>query len=291
MVSGRSVSRLKYLMVCCLPSSKIVKSSLFRLPTSPLFLSRTLNMTLTTSTFTVMVEGASCAPRTAQNRMRAMARIGFILVDAPFLILVPMRKAILHLKKADPVIGSMIDRVGAYRMEYRDPSFETLVRSIVYQQLSGKVAKVIFGRLLEAVPGKKVTPAGILKLTPARMRKCGLSKQKTAYIRDLARKTAKGQLKFEALPALPDEAVIEHLTQVKGIGVWTAHMFLMFALERPNVLPTGDLGIRSAIRKAYALDELPHPKQIEELAVSWHPYCSVASWYLWRSLDNQAALA
>lgn len=202
-----------------------------------------------------------------------------------------MRKAILHLKKADPVIGAMIDRVGAYRIEYRDPSFDTLVRSIVYQQLSGKVAKVIFGRLLDAVPGKEMTPAGILKLTPARMRKCGLSKQKTAYIRDLARKTAKGQLKFEALPALPDDAVIEHLTQVKGIGVWTAHMFLMFALERPNVLPTGDLGIRSAIRKAYGLEELPHPKQIEELAVSWHPYCSVASWYLWRSLDNQAALA
>ncbi|HYL72739.1 MAG TPA: DNA-3-methyladenine glycosylase [Bryobacteraceae bacterium] len=202
-----------------------------------------------------------------------------------------MRKAILHLKKADPVIGAMIDRVGAYRMEYREPSFDTLVRSIVYQQLSGKVAKVIFGRLLDAVPGKKLTPAGILKLTPARMRKCGLSKQKTAYIRDLARKTAKGHLKFEALPALPDEAVIEHLTQVKGIGVWTAHMFLMFALERPNVLPTGDLGIRSAIRKAYGLEDLPHPKQIEELAASWHPYCSVASWYLWRSLDNQAALA
>jgi len=202
-----------------------------------------------------------------------------------------MRKAILHLKKADPVIGAVIDRVGAYRIEYREPSFETLVRSIVYQQLSGKVAKVIFGRLIDAVPGKKLNPAAILKLTPARMRKCGLSKQKTAYIRDLARKTAKGELTFEALPALPDEAVIEHLTQVKGIGVWTAHMFLMFALERPNVLPTGDLGIRSAIRKAYGLDALPHPKQIEELAVSWHPYCSVASWYLWRSLDNQAALA
>lgn len=197
-----------------------------------------------------------------------------------------MRKAILHLKKADPVIGAMIDRVGAYRIEYRDPSFETLVRSIVYQQLSGKVAKVIFGRLVDAVPGKKLNPSGILKLTPARMRKCGISKQKTAYIRDLARKTAKRQLKFEALPALPDEEVIEHLTQVKGIGVWTAHMFLMFALERPNVLPTGDLGIRSAIRKAYSLDHLPHPQQIEELAVPWHPYCSVASWYLWRSLDT-----
>jgi DNA-3-methyladenine glycosylase II len=199
-----------------------------------------------------------------------------------------MRKAILHLKKADPVLASMISRVGAYRIQYRDPNFETLVRSIVYQQLSGKVAAVIFGRLADAVPGGKLTPAAILKLTPARMRKCGLSKQKTAYIRDLARKTARGVLDFEALGGLPDQAVIEHLIQVKGIGVWTAHMFLMFALERPNVLPTGDLGIRMAIRKAYALEDLPNPKQIEELASTWHPYCSVASWYLWRSLDGNA---
>jgi DNA-3-methyladenine glycosylase II len=201
-----------------------------------------------------------------------------------------MRKAILHLKKADPVIGSMIDRVGPYRIEYRDPTFETLVRSIVYQQLSGRVASVIFGRLADAVPGKKLTPASILKLTPARMRKCGLSKQKTAYIRDLARKTAKGSLNFQGLSDLADEQVIEHLTQVKGIGVWTAHMFLMFALERPNVLPTGDLGIRSAIRKAYGLEELPHARQVEELAATWHPYCSIASWYLWRSLDGPAEL-
>jgi DNA-3-methyladenine glycosylase II len=199
-----------------------------------------------------------------------------------------MRKAILHLRKADPVLASMISRVGAYRIQYRDPTFETLVRSIVYQQLSGKVAAVIFGRLAAAVPGGKLTPAAILKLTPARMRKCGLSKQKTAYIRDLARKTVRGALDFEALGGLPDQAVIEHLIQVKGIGVWTAHMFLMFALERPNVLPTGDLGIRMAIRKAYALEDLPNPKQIEELASPWHPYCSVASWYLWRSLDGNA---
>ena len=201
-----------------------------------------------------------------------------------------MRKAILHLKKADPVLGSVIDRVGAYRIQYREPSFETLVRSIVYQQLSGKVAKVIFGRLEAAIPEGRLTPEAILKLTPARMRKCGLSKQKTAYIRDLARKTARGHLRFEALPELPDEAVIEHLTQVKGIGVWTAHMFLLFALERPNVLPTGDLGVRAAIRKAYGLDALPHPKQIEELAAGWHPYCSVATWYLWRSLENSAEI-
>ncbi|HEY6392533.1 MAG TPA: DNA-3-methyladenine glycosylase [Bryobacteraceae bacterium] len=196
-----------------------------------------------------------------------------------------MRKAILHLKKADPVLRSLIDRVGAYRIEYRDPGFESLVRSIVYQQLSGKVAKVIFDRLAAAVSGDQLTPEGILKLTPARMRKAGLSKQKTAYIRDLARKTKQGALDFALLPGLPDEEVVAMLTQVKGIGVWTAHMFLMFALERPNVLPTGDLGIRMAIRKEYGMDELPNAKQIEERAAGWHPYCTVASWYLWRSLD------
>ena len=195
-----------------------------------------------------------------------------------------MRKAILHLKKADPVLRSLIDRVGAYRIEYRYPGFETLVRSIVYQQLSGKVAKVIFGRLVEAAGGQ-LTPEAILKLRPARMRKAGLSKQKTAYIRDLSRLTKSGALDFSALPGLSDDEVIAMLTQVKGIGVWTAHMFLMFALERPDILPVGDLGIRMAIRKEYGMEELPNAKQIEERAAGWHPYCTVASWYLWRSLD------
>jgi DNA-3-methyladenine glycosylase II len=199
-----------------------------------------------------------------------------------------MRKAILHLKKADPVLSSVIERVGRYGIQYREPNFETLVRSIVYQQLSGRVASVIFGRLTKLVPRGKLTPQAILKLTPARMRKAGLSKQKTTYIRDLARKTARGALKFDTLPDMPDHEVIEHLTQVKGIGVWTAHMFLLFALQRPDVLPTGDLGVRMAIRKAYGLDELPHPKHIEEIAVRWRPYCSVATWYLWRSLEGPA---
>lgn len=201
-----------------------------------------------------------------------------------------MRKAILHLKKADPVLSSVIERVGGYRIEYRDPDFQTLVRSIVYQQLSGRVASVIFGRLAALVPGGAITPEGILKLKPDKMRRAGLSKQKTNYIRDLARKTARGKLKFELLPKLSDDEVIEHLTQVKGIGVWTAHMFLIFALQRPDVLPVGDLGVRSAIRKAYGLEELPLPEQMAELAASWRPYCSVASWYLWRSLEGPAAL-
>jgi DNA-3-methyladenine glycosylase II len=201
-----------------------------------------------------------------------------------------MRKAIIHLKKADPVMRAIIERVGAYRIEHREPSFETLVRSIVYQQLSGRVASVILGRLIAMVPDANVTPQAILKLTPARMRKAGLSKQKTAYIRDLARKTLKGHVKFETLVGLADHEVIEHLTQVKGIGVWTAHMFLIFALRRPDILATGDLGVRMAIRKAYQLEELPHPKQVEEMAAAWRPYASVAVWYLWRSLEGPAQI-
>jgi 3-methyladenine DNA glycosylase/8-oxoguanine DNA glycosylase len=201
-----------------------------------------------------------------------------------------MRKAIVHLKKADPVMRAIIERVGAYRIEHREPSFETLVRSIVYQQLSGRVASVILGRLIALLPSGQVTPEAILKLTPARMRKAGLSKQKTSYIRDLARKTNKGHVKFETLADLPDHEVIEHLTQVKGIGVWTAHMFLIFALRRPDILATGDLGVRVAIRKAYQLEELPLPQQMEELAVAWRPYCSVAVWYLWRSLEGSAQI-
>jgi DNA-3-methyladenine glycosylase II len=201
-----------------------------------------------------------------------------------------MRKAIVHLKKSDPVMRAIIERVGAYKIQHREPSFETLVRSIVYQQLSGKVASVILARLVAMLPEGKVTPDAILKLRPARMRKAGLSKQKIAYIRDLARKTNQGHVKFETLVDLPDHEVIEHLTQVKGIGVWTAHMFLIFALRRPDVLATGDLGVRTAIRKAYELEDLPAPKQIEELAAAWRPYSSVAMWYLWRSLDSTAQI-
>ena len=200
-----------------------------------------------------------------------------------------MKEAIHHLKASDPVLAGIIDRVGDYRIEFRDPDFETLVKSIVYQQLSGRVASVIFGRLVKATGGK-LTPGNILKLRPSRMRTLGLSGQKTAYIRDLARHTRDGTLVFEDLAELPDQDVIERLTQVKGVGVWTVHMFLIFALRRTDVLPTGDLGIRNAIRKAYELAELPTPVEMEAMAARWRPYCTVASWYLWRSLEPNANL-
>jgi DNA-3-methyladenine glycosylase II len=201
-----------------------------------------------------------------------------------------MHAAIRHLKARDPVLGAIIERVGPYSIEFREPSFETLVRSIVFQQLSGKVARVIYQRLVGALPSEQMTPEGILSLRPERMRRLGLSRQKTAYIRDLARHTVKGKLEFPLLPELPDEEVIARLTAVKGVGVWTAHMFLIFGLRRHNVLPTGDLGIRAAIKKAYGLAELPKPREVEEVAREWHPYCTVASWYLWRSLDGKVGI-
>ncbi len=201
-----------------------------------------------------------------------------------------MRKAINQLKKNDPVLSRIIELVGPYRIEYIEPTFQSLVRAIVFQQLSGKVARVIYGRLLEAVPVGGITPEGILALETERLRAIGLSKQKVAYIRDLAGHTGNGTLVFEALSQLKDDEVVERLTLVKGVGVWTAHMFLIFALRRMDVLPTGDLGVRVAIRKAYGFEELPKPAEIEALASNWRPYCTVAAWYLWRSLEAKAGL-
>jgi len=200
-----------------------------------------------------------------------------------------MRKAIIHLKRKDPTLRGIIERVGPYRATFLEPTFATLVRSIVYQQLSGRVAKVIYERLLKAANGE-VNPKNILRLKPEKLREIGLSKQKSAYIVDLAQRTRAGTVVFETLDRLSDDEVIEHLTAVKGIGVWTAHMFLMFALRRADILPTGDLGVRMAVRKAYELPELPKPAEIEEIGKAWRPYSSVAAWYLWRSLENEAAL-
>jgi len=195
-----------------------------------------------------------------------------------------MRKALNHLKKSDPVIAEIIKSVGPFRIEYGDPVFHSLAEAIVYQQLNGKAAVTIFKRFA-ALAGEPLTPEGILKLTDQQMRTAGLSKQKTSYLRDLAERTRRGELNFKGLGDLSDDQVIEHLTQVKGIGVWTAHMFLMFALRRPNVLPTGDFGVRMAMKKAYKKRKPPTAIQMEKIAKRWEPYRSVACWYLWRSLD------
>ena len=195
-----------------------------------------------------------------------------------------MRKALNHLKKSDPVLRAIIGSVGPCRMEYSSPEFCSLAEAILYQQLNGKAAATIYKRFT-ALAGEPPTPEGILKLSDEQLRSVGLSKQKSAYLKDLAAKTASGLLDFSKLAELSDEEVIEHLTQVKGIGVWTAHMFLMFSLRRPNVLPTGDYGVQMALKKHYRKRKLPKPKDMEKIARAWEPYRSVACWYMWRSLD------
>jgi len=195
-----------------------------------------------------------------------------------------MRKAINHLRQSDPVLSAIIEHVGAFQLHYDEPAFHSLAEAIVYQQLHGKAAATIFGRLA-ALTGNPLTPEGILKLSVEQMRAVGLSKQKLSYLRDLAAKTHSGELDFTRLPDLSDAEVTKQLTQFKGIGVWTAHMFLMFALRRPNVLPTGDLGVQMAIRKHYRKRKLPKPAQMEKIAKCWEPYRSVACWYLWKSMD------
>jgi DNA-3-methyladenine glycosylase II len=195
-----------------------------------------------------------------------------------------MRKAVNHLKKSDPVLRAIIERVGPCRMEFGPPEFASLAESIVYQQLNGKAAVTIFNRFA-ALAGDPITPEGILKLSDEQLRAVGLSKQKSSYMKDLAEKTKAGLLDFSKLPALSDKEVIEHLTQVKGIGVWTAHMFLMFTLKRADVLPTGDYGVQAAMKKHYRKRKMPKPKEMEKIARAWSPYRSVACWYLWRSLD------
>jgi DNA-3-methyladenine glycosylase II len=197
-----------------------------------------------------------------------------------------MRKAIDHLKKSDPVMAAIITKIGPFRMEYGPPGFHSLAEAILYQQLNGKAAATIFSRFA-ALAGDPLTPAGILKLTDQQMRAVGLSKQKTSYLRDMAERAAAGQLDFSRLHERTDEEVIEHLTQVKGVGVWTAQMFLMFTLKRPNVLPTGDFGVQMAIKKLYNKRKVPKPAQMEKIAKCWEPYRSIACWYLWRSIDTQ----
>jgi DNA-3-methyladenine glycosylase II len=199
-----------------------------------------------------------------------------------------MKKAAQHLSAADPVLRRIIARVGPAKLKRPLSPFQMLVRSIVFQQLSTKAAATIHGRL-EAAAGGAITPESLLRLTMPQLRACGLSRQKASYVRDIAKHALAGRPDFEHIERLSDEEVITALTEINGVGEWTAHMFLIFALARPNVLATGDFGVRNAIRRAYKMRVLPKPVTIERLAKkkNWHPYCSFACWYLWRSLDNE----
>jgi DNA-3-methyladenine glycosylase II len=197
------------------------------------------------------------------------------------------RTSVSYLKRADPVLARVIERVGPCRFEPRAKGthFHALLRSIVYQQLSGKAASTILDRVLSIYGGRYPRPAQLIETTEEMLRKAGLSRQKLTYLRDLAAKVDSGEVPLARVRRLDDEEIITHLTHVKGIGRWTAQMFLMFRLGRPDVLPELDLGIQTAIQRAYNLPKRPLPKDVLRIGAPWRPHATIASWYLWRSLE------
>jgi DNA-3-methyladenine glycosylase II len=192
-----------------------------------------------------------------------------------------------HLMRHDPTLGSLVKQFGACDLgaSRTGDRFGGLVRSIVSQQLSVKAADTIHARVLAALEAGRATPEAILAAEDERLRGCGLSRAKVASVRDLAAKVTDGSLALDALDALDDDAVIEAMTKVKGIGRWSAEMFLIFRLGRPDILPVADVGVQRAMRRLYGLRKHPSPQRMTELARPWRPYRSVACWYLWRSLD------
>jgi DNA-3-methyladenine glycosylase II len=202
-------------------------------------------------------------------------------------------RGLAHLKRADPVLAELIEAAGPLGNPRdgrpdRDDHYGALVRAITGQQLSVHAARAIYGRLTERFGGRTTTPQEILDDDPEALRAAaGLSRAKVSFLRSLAEHVLSGELELERLDSLPDEDVIAELVAVKGLGLWTAHMFLMFHLQRPDVLPVGDLGIRRAIERAYSLDGLPDVATMERIAEPWRPHRTLACRYLWRSLQNE----
>jgi DNA-3-methyladenine glycosylase II len=204
-------------------------------------------------------------------------------------------EAVEHLRSSDQVMAGLIDGFGSpeevLRRRGRRPgdAYGALLRAIVGQQLSTKAARSIFERLTALFDDRTPTPAELIAADPEELRGAGLSRPKVAYLRDLAERVEDGELELEHLAELPDEEVSAQLTAVKGLGQWSADMFLIFHLGRPDVFPVGDLGIRRAVQVQYGLDELPGPAELERIAERWRPHRSLAALYLWRSLDNEPA--
>lgn len=197
-----------------------------------------------------------------------------------------VRKAQRHLSRRDPVIAELIRQYGQCGLRPHPDRFQVLVRSIVWQQLSTKAAESIHRRLLAQLPRERLSARAMFRLSEAQMRAAGLSRAKVKALQDLSARVCRRQLPLSTLHELEDEAVIEALVEVWGIGRWTAQMFLMFSLGRPDVLPVGDLGLQTGVKRRYGLRKIPKRERLEKLAEPWRPYRSIATWYLWRSLGG-----
>jgi DNA-3-methyladenine glycosylase II len=201
-------------------------------------------------------------------------------------VVLPSPEAVAHLRAADPVLRGVVDRVGTFEITMERDLWWALVDAISSQQLSVKAAATIVGRLHAlGADGRPPTPAEVLALPDETLRGAGLSRAKTAYVRDVAARWLDGSLRHDEIPTLPDEEVIATLTRVKGIGRWTAEMILVFCLDRPDVLPVDDLGIRVAAQRWYGLPERPGKAELERIAEPWRPFRTLASRYLWKSLN------
>ena len=199
--------------------------------------------------------------------------------------------AVAHLRGADATVAGVIESVGPLTLEPREGTFRMLSRAIFFQQLAGPAARAIMGRVLAALDADEdrwYAPERLLEASDEQLRAAGLSRQKMAYLRDLADKFASGALREDGFHELDDEEVIHRVSAVKGIGRWTGEMFLIFTLGRPDVLPVGDLGVRNGMRLAYGLAETPSPAKAREIGAPWAPYRSVGSWYMWRAVEGIA---
>jgi DNA-3-methyladenine glycosylase II len=197
-----------------------------------------------------------------------------------------LTKARRHLARRDPVLKQLIGGIGACTLRTDDDRFGMLVRSIVSQQISTHAARAISGRLYASFARTGVTPLALRRARDERLRKIGLSANKVLSLRDLAERVHRAEVPLADLHLLEDEAVIDKLVPVRGIGRWTAQMFLIFALGRPDVLPVDDFGLRAGVKRHYGLADMPNRAELTELAEPWRPYRSVATWYLWRTLGN-----
>ncbi|CAN5339820.1 DNA-3-methyladenine glycosylase [soil metagenome] len=192
-----------------------------------------------------------------------------------------------YLSKADPQLAGVIKTVGKYSIKIRTNAFQSLVESIIYQQLAGNAANIIYTRFIKHYNNVLPKPMQIISTSDIELKsKIGLSSNKVQYLKDLSTKVEQGKINLELLSTMSDEEVIAELTLVKGIGRWTAEMFLIFCLGRPDILPVTDLGIRKAVHKLYSLPELPKPAEILAISQPWRPHRTVATWYLWKSLSK-----
>jgi DNA-3-methyladenine glycosylase II len=199
-----------------------------------------------------------------------------------------LARAYAHLRAADPVVGALIEEWGPYRPRPGADPWSNLVRTILFQQLAGSAARAIQRRFyaLHGAEDRTPAPSEVLATSDEQFRAAGISRQKAAYLRDLAAHVLDDRLDFEALRRAPDAEVMAAITAVHGLGEWSAHMFLMFELGRPDVMPVGDLGVRAGMKAAYGLEAVPTPKEARAIGEPWTPYRSVGSWYMWRAVEG-----